>query len=81
MRTAPSLEQVIEAAGGPHAAAKALGITPQALHKWRARGCLPRTDFTGQTRYAEVLAAASDGKWSAEEIREKCRPGSRDTAA
>jgi hypothetical protein len=48
-----------EAAGGIGAAAKACGRSYQALNKWRLAGCLPRTDYTGETNYAECLAIAA----------------------
>lgn len=48
-----------EAAGGLGAAAKACGRTNQALNKWRLASCLPRTDYTGETNYADRLARAA----------------------
>jgi hypothetical protein len=49
-----------EAAGGIGAAAKVCDRSYQALNKWRLAGCLPRTDYTGETRYAHLLAAAAE---------------------
>lgn len=49
-----------EAVGGIGAAAKACGRSYQALNKWRLAGCLPRTDYTGETNYAECLAIAAE---------------------
>lgn len=54
-----------EAAGGIGAAAKACGRSYQALHKWRLVGSLPRTDYTGETRYALLLAEAAKHKGNA----------------
>lgn len=51
-----------EAVGGIGAAAKACDRSYQALNKWRLAGCLPRTDYTGETRYALLLAAAAKQK-------------------
>ena len=48
-----------EAVGGIGAAAKVCGRSYQALNKWRLAACLPRTDYTGETRYAELLATAA----------------------
>ncbi len=48
-----------EAAGGIGAAAKVCQRSYQALNKWRLAACLPRTDYTGETRYAELLATAA----------------------
>lgn len=48
-----------EAAGGIGAAAKACGRSYQALSKWRRASCMPRTDYTGETSYASLLAEAA----------------------
>jgi hypothetical protein len=48
-----------EAVGGIGAAAKVCNRSYQALNKWRQVGRLPRTDYTGETRYAELLATAA----------------------
>jgi len=51
-----------EAVGGIGAAAKVCNRSYQALNKWRQAACLPRTDYTGETQYAELLAAAAQQK-------------------
>lgn len=48
-----------DAVGGIGAAAKICGRSYQALNKWRLAGALPRTDYTGETSYAILLAAAA----------------------
>jgi len=48
-----------EAVGGIGAAAKICQKSYQALHKWRLASSLPRTDYTGETQYAELLAEAA----------------------
>lgn len=45
------------------------GLTPKAIYKWLERGSLPRTEFTGETEYADKIAKASGGKYSASQIR------------
>lgn len=54
-----------EAAGGIGAAAKACNRSCQALNRWRQAAYLPRTDYTGETRYAELLAAAATQRGNA----------------
>ncbi|EPI8964320.1 TPA: Cro/Cl family transcriptional regulator [Escherichia coli] len=49
--------------------ADACGLTPKAIYKWLERGSLPRTEFTGETEYADKIAKASCGKYSAAQIR------------
>ncbi|MBT11859.1 MAG: hypothetical protein CMI02_07480 [Oceanospirillaceae bacterium] len=54
-----SLDDAVRRAGGAPAVAKACGKTPRAIYKWLANGTLPRTDFTGETNYADVMAELS----------------------
>ncbi|MDU9031776.1 hypothetical protein NHG95_01325 [Pseudomonas corrugata] len=54
-----------EAVGGIGAAAKVCNRSYQALNKWRLAACLPRTDYTGETNYAELLAAAAEQRGNA----------------
>lgn len=49
-----------EAVGGIGAAAKICNRSCQALNKWRQAACLPRTEYTGETKYAELLAVAAE---------------------
>jgi len=51
-----------EAVGGIGAAAKVCDRSYQALNKWRLAACLPRTDYTGETQYAALLASAAKQK-------------------
>ena len=48
-----------EAVGGIGSAAKVCGRSYQALNKWRQAASLPRTDYTGETQYATLLAEAA----------------------
>jgi uncharacterized protein YmfQ (DUF2313 family) len=59
-KTFPSpIAFAFEAVGGIGAAAKICDRSYQALNKWRRSACLPRTDYTGETRYARLLAHAA----------------------
>lgn len=49
----------IERVGGPACAAKICGVSRPAVDKWLVKGALPRTEYTGETRYAELLADAA----------------------
>lgn len=51
-----------EAVGGIGAAAKVCDRSYQALNKWRLAASLPRTDYTGETKYAVLLATAAKQK-------------------
>lgn len=49
---------VIEKAGSAKAVADKLKLTSTAILKWEKRGKLPRTEWTGETNYAEQLEHA-----------------------
>jgi Putative antitoxin of bacterial toxin-antitoxin system, YdaS/YdaT len=43
--------------------AAACGVTYQAVRKWEAQGgCLPRTDWTGETHYADTIEQTTGGR-------------------
>lgn len=70
------IEDAVAAAGGPIAAAKACGVSRQAVDKWIAKGSLPRTDYTGETSHAKSLAAAAEIRgepFDPAELLERCR--------
>ena len=44
--------------GGYVALGRLCGVTSVSVNKWRRIGHLPRTDYTGETRYGEIIAHA-----------------------
>lgn len=69
-----SIKDAIERVGGPIQAAKVCGVTRQAVDKWIHSGRLPRTDYTGETNYAELLAKASKGAFTARQLKALASP-------
>ncbi len=64
------LERVFELLGGPSGVARSLleqgiSITPWAVNKWLRAGRLPRTEYTGETSYAQALERAVNGQGTA----------------
>lgn len=51
-----SIETAVERAG-LRAIADACGVSYQAVQRWVRNGALPRTEWTGETNYAEAIAA------------------------
>lgn len=49
------------------------GVSYQAVRKWEKNG-FPRTEWTGETSYAQTIAAMSDGVYTAEQLRDSCTP-------
>ena len=64
------IKKAVVCVGGVSAAARLCGVSSRAINKWIAAGKLPRTDFTGETRYAERLASGSNGGFTADALRD-----------
>lgn len=64
------IKRAVTAVGGIASAAKLCSVSPRAVNKWIASGRLPRTEYTGETRHAENLAAGSRGDFSAAWLRQ-----------
>lgn len=47
--------------GGPYGMSRICGVTNTSVHRWRKKGHLPRTEWTGETNYAEKIEAATHG--------------------
>ncbi|MDU4058695.1 MAG: hypothetical protein E7H60_19325 [Pseudomonas oryzihabitans] len=69
------LREAVDAAGGVEKAAALCGVSPRAVYKWLKAGSLPRTDYTGETRYAALLAGASEGRVAANVLLAETSPG------
>ena len=70
------LKKSIDDAGGVPVVALACGKSPRAIYKWLTADSLPRTEYTGETRYAERIAALAeangkpfDASWRRSRIR------------
>ena len=42
--------------------ASKLKVTYQAIRKWEKAGRLPRTEWTGETNYSEIIERLTEGK-------------------
>lgn len=60
-----ALKDSIGKVGGVTKAALVCGVSPRAIYKWLASDALPRTDYTGETSYANQLACASSDQFTA----------------
>ena len=68
------VKKAIKAVGGPAKAAEICQSSVTAIQKWQSKGCLPRTEYTGKTNYAELLSNHSNGSVIASELLEKANP-------
>ena len=66
MNTASETDNVIELArevlGSYSAIARVCQVTPATVNKWKRLGKFPRTEYTGETTYAQQISRASSGK-------------------
>jgi hypothetical protein len=53
---------------GPYRAARICGVRGPSVYKWLANRRLPRTEWTGETHYAEAIVAALAGKYSRDDL-------------
>lgn len=54
-----ALNEAVRRLGGYEATGRLCGVSGKAVMKWHKRGSLPRTEWTGETHYAETIAAAT----------------------
>ncbi|RTR01967.1 hypothetical protein [Halomonas nitroreducens] len=71
-----ALRFAIDKVGGVTECARVCNITPRGVYKWIHRDALPRTEFTGETRYAKAMAEASSGAFTAEWLLANAGPRS-----
>ena len=60
METAALLSKAISHVGLAKLAV-ALGVSYQAVRKWQKAGRMPRTEWTGESRYAEIIEELTGG--------------------
>lgn len=60
--------------GKQRGAGEACGVTTAIIGRWIKQKHLPRTEYTGETHYAEALASATEGRFTKEWILEEAHP-------
>ncbi|WHP46397.1 hypothetical protein QMO40_07110 [Mannheimia bovis] len=68
------LKQIIESIGSVLKVSELLGVSHSAIHRWLIANALPRTEWTGETDYAQRLSDALGGKLSKTQILEIAHP-------
>lgn len=69
------LAKVVRAVEGKQAGAgKACGVTAAVVGRWIKQQHLPRTEYTGETSYAESLANATSGRFTKKWILLEAHP-------
>ena len=62
------LRKAFYAVGGFNEMSRICGVRVSAVYRWYERGHLPRTEWTGETHYAELIEAATNGAVTKEEL-------------
>ncbi|QJI28934.1 hypothetical protein HKK55_09475 [Pseudomonas sp. ADAK18] len=70
-----ALKKSITKVGGVAKASIICNVSRRAIYKWLAAESLPRTEYSGETRYAHLLADASFGQFTAEWLLSEAMPG------
>lgn len=68
------IKYAFDAVGGRSKAADLLDKTYMAMSKMEKKEVLPRTEYTGETNYSEILAKNSNGTFTAEWLLEAANP-------
>lgn len=67
-----TLHEFLKANGGVYEVAKVLKLSARAVYKWLDKNALPRTEYTGESHYAEKLSEISGVP--TDEIKEMFKP-------
>ncbi|EOR08635.1 hypothetical protein F896_01161 [Acinetobacter genomosp. 15BJ] len=68
------IKYAFDMVGGRTKAASLLNRSYMAMSKMEKRKVLPRTEYTGETNYAETLAKHSQGAFTASWLKDKAKP-------
>lgn len=60
-----NLRNIIDSLGSVKVA-ELCGVSVRAVYKWRTSNALPRTEYTGETKYSKILSQALEYAVSAE---------------
>jgi len=63
-----TLNDAAKKAGGFEALGRACKLTGKAIKKWAELGRPPRTEYTGETHYAQIISAFVDGAVTVEDL-------------
>ena len=64
-----SLLRAKQLLGSYEAVGRVCGVSGKAVMKWVSTGRLPRTEYTGETAYADRISRATNGVVTREELR------------
>ncbi|MDC4847650.1 hypothetical protein OHV92_18605 [Acinetobacter baumannii] len=68
-----TIKEVINDAGGVCSVAFAVQLSERSIYKWIEKNCLPRSEYTGESNYSNLIAQLCK-KFSEQEILEIGNP-------
>ncbi len=68
-----TIKEVINDAGGVCSVAFAVKLSERSIYKWIEKNCLPRSEYTGESNYSNLIAQLCK-KFSEQEILEIGNP-------
>ncbi|EMP4603471.1 hypothetical protein OHW35_11660 [Acinetobacter baumannii] len=68
-----TIKEVINDAGGVCSVAFAVQLSERSIYKWIKKNCLPRSEYTGESNYSNLIAQLCK-KFSEQEILEIGNP-------
>ena len=69
-----NLKFYIVKAGGVYTVASWINLSPRSLYKWIANDALPHTEYSGRTKYSEIIETNTDGKVKKQDLLDAGRP-------
>lgn len=69
------IQRAVTLLGGFEATGRVVGRSGKAVRKWVSAGKLPRTEWTGETRYAVAIETATRGAITAATLLRRTRGG------
>ncbi|HCA5022836.1 hypothetical protein RJ729_01885 [Acinetobacter pittii] len=69
-----NLKYHIDKAGGVYTVAAWINLAPRSLYKWLAKDELPSTEYSGKTKYSDIIEINTKGKVTKQDLLEAGRP-------
>lgn len=73
MKKENRIKEAVEMIGGPNVAASVCGVGVRSIYKWMATGRLPRSAFSGEKPYAEMLEKHPQARFTADWLLDRTK--------
>lgn len=69
-----AINKAIKQLGASHIG-RECGRSGEAVRKWGVKGCLPRTDYTGETNYAKIISGMDGCDFTVKQLLARPKEG------